>query len=169
MRHAPASVWAASRLRCMSQHVSTLKELLLSSEARPRLIADAVNLVESEVRSKGGVSGFAIKAGYSAVNKFKPTLVRDAVDTLIDRFVDQLEPFYADWSTKASGQTFEKFLTAQANSVANALLGVTDARAQQIQAGVVKKTYERLRPMGEKNVEAAIPGLARTIDRYLSK
>lgn len=109
----------------------------------------------------------AIKAGFAAVNKLKPTLVRDAVDNLLDRFVERLEPFFTSWDGAGRSGSFESHLSSQKKQVANALLGVTDARARQIQAGAVKKTYERLRPMGEKNVEAAVPGLGRTLDKYL--
>ncbi len=147
--------------------MSTLKETLCGPENRFNVIQDAVRLVESEVKSKGGISGMAIKAGFAAVNKIKPTLVRDAVDNLLDRFVDQLEPFFADWVSGGKSSTFEAYLSGQANKVANALLKVTDDRAKTVQNGTVKKTYEKLRPQGEKNVQAAIPGLGRTLGRYL--
>lgn len=139
----------------------------MTPDKRPAVVASAVELVESEVKSKGGISGVAIKTGFKAVNAVKPTLVRDAVDNLLDRFVAQLEPFFADWEAKGRPGTFEGHLTGQKKAVANALLGVTDARAKTIEAGAVKKTYEKLRPMGEKNVEAAVPGLGRTIQKYL--
>ncbi|MBX2813633.1 MAG: hypothetical protein KTR25_17580 [Myxococcales bacterium] len=148
--------------------VTTLKELLLNSESRPRVISDAVALVESEVQAKGGVSGMAIKAGYAAVNKLKPTLIQEAVDSLIDQFIEKLEPFFSDWKEKGQAQNFDSFLNAQKNAVANALLEVTDERANQTQSGVIKKTYERLRPLGEKNVEAAVPGLGQTLNKLLN-
>jgi hypothetical protein len=151
----------------MDRVVTTLKEALLSNGQRDRLVDDAVALVESEVQSKSGVSGMAIKTGFKAVNKIKPTLVRDAVDNLLDRFVDQLEPFFADWDARGRPGSFESHLVQQRSEVANALLNVTDERARQIQSGPVKKTYEKLRPMGEKNVEAAVPGLGRTLDKHL--
>lgn len=152
----------------MDLGVSSLKEHVLAPDTRPGVIRDAVVLVESEVRAKGGVSGMAIKAGFAAVNKLKPTLVRDAVDNLLDRFVERLEPFYASWDAQGRSGSFESHLSGQKNAVANALLGVTDERARQIQTGAIKKTYEKLRPMGEKNVEAAVPGLGRTLGKYLA-
>lgn len=151
----------------MASRMSSLKEILLTGDKRARLVDDAVRLVESEVKSKGGMSGMAIKAGFGAVNKVKPSLVRDAVDSLLDRFIAQLEPFYTEWEAKGRSGSFEAHLSAQKNRVANALLEVTDARAREVQAGVVKKTYDKLRPMGEKNVEAAVPGLGRTLEPHL--
>jgi hypothetical protein len=147
--------------------VAELKDVLLSEQNRTAVIRDAENLVDQEVQSKKGISGFAIKAGYQAVRSVKPDLVPDALDGLIDRFVETLEPFMSQWEAGGRSGTFEQFLNARPNEVANALLSVTDERARHSSSGMVKKTYEKLRPQGEKNVEAAVPGLARLIQKYV--
>ncbi len=151
----------------MSPLVSTLKDILCDPKNRNNVIADAVRLVDSEVAAKGGLSGMAIKAAYKMVSAVKPTLVRDAVDNLLDRFVDRLEPFYADWNGQGKKGSFESFLSARAPQVANALLGVTDDRVKTVENATVKKAYQQLRPQGEKNVEAAVPGLGRALGKYL--
>ena len=151
----------------MATSVSTLKDIVCSAENREQVINDTVKLVATEVSNKGGISGLAIKAGYKVVNSLKPTLVRDAVNNLLDRFVDKLEPFYADWVAKDKAQPFGTFLSNQSNAVANALLSVTDERARSVENATVKKTYEKLRPQGEKNVTAAIPGLGQLLSRYV--
>jgi uncharacterized protein DUF6918 len=145
--------------------VPTLKELLCAPEIRWNVIRDTAQLVESEVASKSGISGLAIKAGYKAVKAIKPSLIPDAIDNMLDRFVERLEPFYTEWST-TKAQPIDSFLNARASQVANALLSVTDDRARSIQNGTIKKTYDTLRPHGEKNVIAAVPGLGRMISRY---
>ncbi|MEM1023345.1 MAG: hypothetical protein AAGD10_19960 [Myxococcota bacterium] len=146
--------------------MSELKAILLADGVRPKVLADARRLVESEVQAKGGISGLAIKAGYKAVQSVKPTLVPDALNNLLDRFVERLEPIFAQWQSGDGNQTFESYMVGRKREVANALLGVTDDRARS-SSGVVKKTYEKLRPQGEKNVEAAVPGLASLIQKYL--
>ncbi|MGF1509203.1 MAG: hypothetical protein ACFB9M_06830 [Myxococcota bacterium] len=146
--------------------MASLKELLLSDANRPAVIRDTEKLVEDEVAKKGGISGFAIKAGYQAVRSIKPGLITEAVDSLLDRFVDRLEPFKAQWEENGRTVSFESFLSARSHDVANALLAVTDERAQK-SSGMVKKTYEKLRPQGEKNVESAVPGLGRLIQKYV--
>ena len=147
--------------------MSTLKDIVCSADNRENVINDTVRLVDSEVSKKGGISGLAIKAGYKVVNSLKPTLVRDAVNNLLDKFVDRLEPFYADWVAKDKAQPFDAFLSGQSNAVANALLSVTDDRARSVENATVKKTYEKLRPQGEKNVMAAVPGLGQLLARYV--
>ena len=147
--------------------VSTLKDIVCAPENRDSVIADTVKLVDSEVAKKGGISGIAIKTGYKIVNGLKPTLVRDAVNNLLDKFVDKLEPFYADWVAKNKTPGFDAFLSGQSSTVANALLAVTDDRARNVDNATIKKTYEKLRPQGEKNVVAAVPGLGQLLAKYV--
>lgn len=146
--------------------MNELKDILLEPGVRARVIEDAVRLVDSEVQKKSGISGLAIKAGYKAVCAIKPGLIREAVDRLLDQWVARLEPFFADWDSAGRNGSFESFLTSRKNQVANALLAVTDERARQSH-GTVRKTYEALRPQGEKNVEAAVPGLAAIMNKHV--
>lgn len=147
--------------------MSTLNEIVCGPENRDQVVADTVKLVDDEVAKKSGISGFAIKAGYKVVNGLKPTLIRDAVDNLLDRFVDKLEPFYTDWVAKDKSPSFDQFLSNQSKDVANALLAVTDERAANVDNATVKKTYNSLRPQGEKNVIAAVPGLGKLLSKYV--
>jgi hypothetical protein len=148
--------------------VAALKEILCSVENRPKVIRDAAQLVDDEVSAKGGLSGIGIKAAYKTVKAVKPTLIHDALDGLIDRFVDRLEPFYNDWIAANKSPSFGAFLDQRSSKVANALLGVTDDRARSISNNTIKKAYETLRPQGEKHVTAAIPGLGRVLGRYVT-
>lgn len=144
----------------------TLAEQILTDDVRPKLLQDAEQLVESEVASKSGFSGMAIKTGYKVVKNLKPGLIPDALDNLIDKFVERLEPFYSAWEGAGRTGSFGAHLQSRPHEVANALLGVTDDRAQRA-SGTVRSTYSKLRPQGEKNVMAAVPGLARVLDRYV--
>lgn len=146
--------------------MTTLKDIV-TSDQRPAIVRDAVGLVDSEVASKSGISGMAIKAGYKAVKAIKPTLIQEAVDNLLDKFVDKLEPFYASWNDGGRAGSLENYLVSRRSEVANALLSVTDERAKNVDNKTIRKTYEKLRPQGEKNVEAAIPGLGRVLDKYV--
>ena len=128
---------------------------------------DAAALVSDEVRSKSGLSGVAIKTAFKAVSKVSPSLVENVVDNLLDKFVSKLEPFFNEWSEGGRQGSFESYLSARSNQVANALLAVTDERARTVDNKVLKKSYSSLRPQGEKNVQAAVPGLGRVLDKYL--
>lgn len=146
----------------------SLKDILLVAEKRPKVVKAAAQLVDSEVASKGGLSGMAIKTSYAMVSKIRPGLIEDVVDGLLDKFVDRLEPFYASWESAGRSGSFGGHMSGRSNDVANALLGVTDDRAKVVANRTLKTAYEKLRPQGEKHVEAAVPGLGRVIDGFLS-
>lgn len=143
----------------------TLEEILLNPARRPAVITDLQSLVDAEVSDKNGVSGAVIKTGYTAVKKIKPGMVESAVNRMLPEFADALEPFYDEY--RATGGTdFGAFLTARSDAASNALLNVTDERAQVTSSDAAKKVYAKLRPNGKKNVEEALPRLGRLIDRH---
>lgn len=147
--------------------MSTLKEILCSPANRPLVIKDASQLVESEVDSKGGLTGIAIKTAFKTVKSLKPGLIPEVIDSLLEKFADQLEPFHKEWTDSGKTETFDNFLAARKNKVANALLAVTDERARVVHNATLKKLYLGLRPQGEKHVEAAVPGMSRMMKRYV--
>lgn len=143
----------------------TLKEILLDSSRRPSVVTDLENLVDEEVSDKGGVSGAVIKTGFAAVKKIKPGIIGSAVDGLLDEFTAALEPFYADFAGNGGGD-FSAYLSGHGDAAADALLSVTDARAEQSSRDGIKKVYGKLRPNGKKNVEEALPRLGKLIDKH---
>jgi hypothetical protein len=142
----------------------SLKETLTTPGKRKEVIADCATVVDQEVASKGGISGLAVKAAYATVKALKPGFVPHAIDDLLDEFAEKLEPFYGQ--AQAAGQPIDQYLTAHAGEVAEALLGVTDGRAQKSKHGTVRKAYEKLRPSGKKHVMEAMPRVAQVIKRH---
>lgn len=145
----------------------TLKEILLDSSRRPTVVTDLETLVDAEVSDKGGVSGAVIKTGFAAVKKVKPGIIGSAVDSLLDDFTAQLEPFYADFKSQGGGD-FGTYLSGRGDQAADALLSVTDARAETSSRDSIKKVYGKLRPNGKKNVEEALPRLGQLIDKHVA-
>ncbi|WP_158879754.1 DUF6918 family protein [Amycolatopsis anabasis] len=143
----------------------TLKEILLDSSRRPAVVSDFEVLVDQEVSDKGGVSGAVVKTGFAAVKKIKPGIIPAAVDSLLDDFAGSLEPFYADFRGKGGGD-FGAYLSSRSDEAADALLSVTDARAEKSSRDSIKKVYGKLRPNGKKNVEEALPRLGQLIDKH---
>jgi hypothetical protein len=144
----------------------TLTEILTVPGTRPKVVADCVTLVQEEVDSKGGLSGLAIKAAYAVVKAVKPGFISEALDHMLDDFAIKLEPFWAQ--AQAKNEPVGALMNAQAGQVADALLSISDARAARAKNHGAKKAYEKLRPTGKKNVEAAVPRLGRMIAKYTS-
>jgi hypothetical protein len=144
----------------------TLNEILLVPGTRPKVIADCVQLINEEVDSKGGLTGLAVKGAFALVKAVKPGFVNEAVDHMLDDFVTRLEPFYAE--ALAKNEPVGPLMNAKAPQVADALLAISDERAQKSTNGNLKKAYEKLRPTGKKHVEQAVPRVGRLIQKYAS-
>ena len=144
----------------------TLKELF--TKQRAAVIDDCVVLLDAEVSSKSGLSGLAIKAGYSVVKGIKPTFIRDTLDRLMDEFADKLDPIYQE--AKTANKPVAQAFVHNAARAAEQLLQITDGRAKKPgQSGAVTKTYDKLRPSAKDHVMAAMPALGRLVEKYDEK
>ena len=141
-----------------------LKELLGGTERRTRVLDDCCQLIDEEVKSKGGFSGIAIKASYAVVKGVKPTFLRESFDHLLDSFADHLNPVFQE--AKQAGQPLEAFFATHQGRVADALLAITDERATKAKSAVVLKAYNGLRGKAKENVEAAATRLGALVEKY---
>jgi hypothetical protein len=143
----------------------SLAEKLTKAPNRERVVSDCVALVDSEVKSKSGFSGIAVKSAYGVVTAVKPRFVSEVVDGLLDEWVQKLEPFYGSWKTDGGGKSFGDYLGARRGEAAEALLEVTDSKAKVSKHGTVRKMYEKMRPSAKKHVEEALPKLGALVEK----
>jgi hypothetical protein len=144
--------------------MATLAEVLTSETKKTAVVDDCCTLIDEEVGDKGGLSGLAIKAGYGAIKGIKPGFVKHVVSDLLPEFASVLEPIYGE--AKTANRPVGAFFSSNTGRVADALLSITDGKAQRSKSGVVKGTYDKLRGMAKKNVEAAVPRLGKLIERH---
>jgi hypothetical protein len=144
--------------------VPTLTEKLLTQENRPVLVADCTELVNAEVKSKSGVSGFAIKAAFKTITTIKRDIVPSSVEGLIDEFVARLEPFYG--RHVEAGGDIGAFVVREGDAIADALLAITDERARTNPHKTLVKAYQKLRPQGKKQVVAALPRIGQMLAKH---
>jgi hypothetical protein len=140
-----------------------LVEALSDASKKDAVVSDVCKLVDEEVSSKGGLSGIALKAGYAAVKSVKPGFVQSVVKKLLPDFAEKLDPLWIE------GQKDGKpvvFFEREKSRVADALLSVTDAKIDRAESDLVKGTYKKLRGSAKKNVEEAVPRLARVVERH---
>jgi hypothetical protein len=147
--------------------MSQLKDVLLKGDKRADLVRDCATLVNEEVASKSGLSGLAVKGAFGLVKRVKPALIEEVVDKLLGEFVDKLDPLYADYKKNAGSQSLAAYWVSRSDDVAKALLSITDERAAKTDNSVLKGAYGKLRPSGVKHVQAAVPGIARVITKYV--
>lgn len=144
--------------------MTTLNDVLNDEAQRAAIIEDCCQLIDSEVAQKKGLGGMAVKAGYKLVQGIKPGFVGGVVAKLLPEFADALEPLRSQAAAK--GQSLSAFFEANPGRVADALLAVTDAKAEHAD-GAVKGAYGKLRGSAKKNVESAVPGLGKIVEKYL--
>jgi hypothetical protein len=142
----------------------SLTETLMQESKKKDVIRDCCELIDSEVKDKSGISGLAIKAGYSAVKGIRPGFVEKAVEDLLPEFAQALDPIYAD--AKSQNRSISDYFNSNAGRVADALLAITDGKAARAKSAVAKSAYEKLRGSAKKNVEQAVPRLGRLIEKH---
>ena len=144
--------------------MTALKDLAQEPDKRKVVVDDACKVLDAEVKDKSGISGIAIKAGYKLVQGVKPGFIPHVVDDLLDDFLDALEPIYQEAVSK--GKKPGPYLKDNSARVADALLAITDRRAEKAQRAAIKGMYGKLRPTAKKHVEAAAPRLGDLLDRH---
>lgn len=145
--------------------MGNLESALLAPEKRPQVVADCAALIDAEVASKSGVSGFAIKAAFKTIQAFKRNIVPESVDALLDDFVAVLEPYYAEF-TEGGGGDVQAFLVQHDTRIADAMLGITDQRAARSKHTTLVKAYQKLRPKGQEQVVQAMPRIGGLLRKH---
>ena len=144
---------------------ATLREILLAPDTEPNVTADCLKLIEQEVSAKSGVSGTAVKFAYKTVNAFASGYLQSMVENLLPDMIAKLEPYWADFNASgASG--FGDYLAKRGDEVSDALLSVTDARAQNSERPTILKAYRTVRGGAAKHVKAALPAVGALVQKY---
>ena len=145
--------------------MGALSDAIRDDAKRRAVVDDGVLAIEAEVKSKSGLGGMAVKGGYKVVKNLKPGFVGQALDHLLDDFAAAIDPFYDEY--KASGQSdVVAWFRGRDKAIAEALLGVTDARARRAKNKSVARAYSKLRPMAVGHVCEAMPRIARLVEKH---
>lgn len=147
--------------------MATLGEQVTKEPVRAVVVKDCVGLVDSEVASKRGMGGLAVKGAYKTIKAIKPGFVTGVVDALLDEWIAELEPAYAEYVSQGSQGTFGAYISGRPTEIATALLRVTDGRAERTKHTTAKKLYYKLRGGAMTQVEESIPALGAVMDRHL--
>lgn len=144
---------------------ATLQEILLAPDTKPQVVEDCCALIDTEVGGKSGISGTAVKLAYKTVSAFASGYVRHTVESLLPQIVDKLQPFWADFNASGSSG-FGDYLVKRGDEVSEALLSVTDARAERSSRATVIKAYRSVRGGASKHIQAALPRVGELVTKY---
>jgi hypothetical protein len=143
----------------------SLTEVISRPERLRAVVQDATVMLDEEVASKGGLSGMGIKAAYGVVKALKPGIIPEVFASLLPEFSANLDPLLA---RRAEGSSAAVHFEKHSNEVVQALLAVTDKRAQKTTHKTLVSAYEKLRPTAEKHISAAVPRLGRLVEKHLA-
>jgi hypothetical protein len=144
---------------------ATLQEILLNPDTRPQVTADCLTLIKQEVSGKSGISGTAVKLAYKTVSTFASGYLQSMVEKLLPDMIAKLEPYWADFNTSGASD-FGDYLAKRGDEVSDALLSVTDARAQTSERPTILKAYRTVRGGAAKHVAAALPAVGALVQKY---
>lgn len=146
-----------------------VKEKLLADSQRPNVVSDCVQIVDNQVAAKKGVTGVMIKGGYKAFKAIKPGIVKEAVEHLLDDFVEVADGHYEEYlkTNPDKSQSFERWSTSRDSRIADDLLHVTDNIIERSDKVALKKIYHGMRKIAERNVAQAVPDVARLVVKYV--
>ena len=125
---------------------------LLNNEKKDAVVSDCCTLIDDEAR-QGGLMG-SQQSGLRRRQGDKPGFVRTVVGDLLPEFARTLDPIYQE--AKSQGKPVASYFVTNSGRVADAL-SITDSKANSAKSGVVKGTYDKLRPSAKKHVESAVP------------
>lgn len=139
---------------------TAVSDALLDEARRPAAVAALTSVIDAEVADKSGLGGAAVKTGYAAAKKLGGDFVESATDRLLPQFAAALDPF---WATKGDA-SFGDHLAGQSDAAADALLAVTDAKADATSHAAAKKVYGALRGKAKEQVVEALPRLGAAVE-----
>lgn len=144
--------------------MTSLADVLTSDDKRKQVVDDCVVVLEQEVQDKGGLSGIAIKGAFKTIQGISPGFVRNVVNDLLPEFAKAADGVYQEAKTK--NVPVARHFETEGGRVADALLAITDRRAQRTKYNSAKKLYETLRGTAKKHVESAMPRVGRLVEKY---
>lgn len=142
----------------------TLVEALRDPSRHGVIIAAGAALVEDEVARKRGLTGTAVRTGFATVKRLRPDFVPRALEALMPDFAAAIDPLHD--RARESGDVMGWWL-GHSGEIADALLGVTDARAERTDHRVLLRVYRSLRGRARVHVVEAVPGLARLVTEHV--
>jgi len=146
--------------------MASLRDILLQDGVRPTVVREIAALLDDEVARKTGVGGMAIKAAFKTVKTIKVSFLPAVVDALLEEWLDAMEPEYQDFLRQGGGD-FQSFSRGREAEMAEALLSVTDRRAEVSVHRSAASLYKKLRPSASAHVASAVPALTGIVARQL--
>ncbi|MEO0408834.1 MAG: hypothetical protein AAF289_15940 [Cyanobacteria bacterium P01_A01_bin.135] len=140
-----------------------LSEIIQDKAIRNSIADDCTQLIDRQVSAKSGLGGMALKATYSVVKSVGAGYIPGAIQRLLPEVCAALDPL---WEEGGKTGNPVQHLSQNRSQAAEAILAVTDRRAEKTSSKVVRSSYNKLRNSVKGDVEAAVPEVAQILGRH---
>ncbi|TVQ90118.1 MAG: hypothetical protein EA397_14305 [Deltaproteobacteria bacterium] len=143
----------------------TLTQILHDETRRWAVARDGAQLVADEVASRSGLRAAALKAGFKTIRRLKPGIIEEAMYHLLPSFAPKVDPH---WERAVASGDPSGYFDRHAAAIAESLLEVTDAKAQQAKNRVMLKVYRALRGQALAHTAQSVPRLPALIAKHVA-
>lgn len=140
--------------------------MLADPVKRAAVVRDVERIVDEEVASRPGLQGVALRAGYAAFRRLRPGIVRVALDRLLPLFAPVID---RHWETAVASGDPEGWFEREAGTIADGLLGVTDAVSHRITNSLALGLYRSLRGQARPHVAAGVLRIPSLLRKHLTR
>ena len=142
-----------------------LSEQIKDQKISDNIAHECVQLMESQVSAKKGLSGIAFKTLYAGIKAISSDYAFNAIKGLLLPVSKALDPL---WAKGLQQNDPVIYLKNNISLTANTILSVTDAKIQKASNTIVKGTYNKIRKSLQDEIEQAVPGLADILGRNVT-
>ena len=148
-----------------------LADVLLSETIKPDAVKDFKQFITDTVKSKKGVSGMVIGAGFKALMKMSPNALDDAVQGLFPEYAEVLDGYYTRFDPDGNNDPddFPGWVNSFAGEIADAFLAINDRVVLEVGGKPLAKVYYPIKKIAKKHTVLAIPGTAEVAVRHFKK
>lgn len=128
---------------------------------RPEVVKDFCDLTYAEV----GKLGFVLRNGFKAALKVRSDIVHETMIVLLPEMSEMFESFYAEHMA-CSEPNIKTYVLDNSERIIQAVLSVTDRRANASEWWALRKIYYGLRKFAESVLRNAIPGFIQVLEQH---
>jgi hypothetical protein len=139
---------------------------LFSLNTFPELVKELSTVVEHEVDKKSGLSGILIKGGFKTIKAIMPNMIEKSIQDLLPEFIKAFQPIYEEFEKSTLSNDLVAYMTLHQKKIADALLGVTDMKANVGKHKLLIEVYKKLRPLAQEQVASALPAVAKVFVKF---
>ena len=143
-----------------------LADILLADDYRDTAVTRITAVVEQQIARRKGLSGAGLRTALKMAKSNRPDVLPAMINRLLPEFCEALDPYFQQFQASDESD-FQRFVMQRESELTEAMLSVTDARAEHAQNKTFKRMYKQLRGTAGNELGAALPDIAALVQAKL--